>query len=558
MHNRKHDLRFSLVTFTLIGCLLIFAVKLVLIQVFKSSYLASLAEQQHNYFIELEPVRGTIYDRNLRPLAFNVPVYSLFANPKSMSADDKSEAANHLSTLLNLSPAYLQERLSRNKYFVWLKRKMSLDETEQIKKLKLKGIGFQKESKRYYPNGSLAAHIIGFAGTDNEGLEGLELSYNTYLKGKGGKLQVLRDAHQRQLQLGESFVPAQDGFHLVLTIDETIQYIAERALDKAYQQYNAKGASIIVMDVHTGEILALANRPTYSLDEVSTSSIENRTNRAISYVYEPGSVFKMITAAAALEEGIFVEEDKIFCENGKYKVANNILTDHHPYGTLTFTEVIGFSSNIGVAKIAQKIGSDNVYKYGRLFRFGISTGIDLKGEVNGWLKSPSQWSKTTIGAIPIGYEVTVTPLQLVGAIASVANEGVYMRPFVVKYVKDSKNEVIKSFEPQVMDRAISPETSRRLTEILKWVVENGTGKKARIEGMAVAGKTGTARKVVDGKYAGGKYYGSFMGFAPADHPRLAAIVVVDEPRPSYFGGTVAAPVFQEVMMNALKYLRVAE
>jgi cell division protein FtsI/penicillin-binding protein 2 len=558
MQNRKYDLRFSVVMFTLIGCLLIFFVKLVLIQVFKASYLASLAEQQHNYFIELEPVRGTIYDRNLRPLAFNVPVYSLFANPKLMSARDRREAVKNLSSLLHLSPEYLQERLSRNKYFVWLKRKLSFDETEQIKKMKMKGVGFQKESKRYYPNGSLAAHIVGFAGTDNEGLEGLELSYNTYLKGKEGKLQVLRDAHQRQLQLGESFLPAQDGFHLVLTIDETIQYIAERALDKAYQQYNAKGASIIVMDVRTGEILALANRPTYSLGEVSTSNVENRTNRAISYVYEPGSVFKVVTAAAALEEGFFTEEDKIFCENGKYKVANNILTDHHPYGTLTFTEVIGFSSNIGVAKIAQKIGGDNVYKYGRLFRFGISTGIDLKGEVNGWLKPTSQWSKTSIGAIPIGYEVTVTPLQLVGAIASVSNGGVYMRPFVVKYVKDSKDEIIKSFEPRVMDRTISPETSRRLTEILKWVVENGTGKKAIIEGVAVAGKTGTARKVVDGKYAGGKYYGSFMGFAPADNPRLAAVVVIDEPRPSYFGGTVAAPVFQEVMMNALKYLRAVE
>ncbi|MCK5081611.1 MAG: hypothetical protein KAR31_01770, partial [Candidatus Omnitrophica bacterium] len=492
-----------------------FSVKLLLIQVFNSSHLGNLAQKQHNYFVELEPVRGTIYDRNSRPLAFNVPVYSLFANPRSMSEEEKTEAIEQLASVLGLEPDFLRERLVRDKYFVWLKRKLSSDLAGQIKKMKIKGIGFRRESKRYYPNGSLAAHVIGFAGTDNMGLEGLELSYNKYLKGKEGKMQVLRDARQRQLQMGESFLPPRDGFHLVLTIDETIQYIAERALYKAYKKHDAKAASIIVMDVETGEILALANQPTYDLDNVAQSNIENRTNRAISYVYEPGSVFKIITAAAALEEDIFTEEDKIYCENGKYRIANHILTDHREHGTLAFKDVFGLSSNIGVAKIAQKIGPDNVYKYGQRFRFGIPTGIDLNGEVSGWLKDPSQWSKTTIGAIPIGYEVTVTPLQLVCAISSIANEGVYMRPFVVKYVKDNQGQHIKSFDPQIVDRAISPDTARRVKEILKGVVETGTGKRAQIKGVEVAGKTGTARKVIDGKYVRGKYYASFMGFAPA-------------------------------------------
>jgi len=558
MQNRKHALRFSVVTLTLIVFLFIFSIRLILIQVFRSSDLTLLAERQHDYFVELEPVRGTVYDRNLQPLAFNVPVYSVFANPKSMSEEDKREAISHLSQLLELSPQYIAARLNRDKYFVWIKRKLPIDLSDEVKKLNLTGIHFQRESKRYYPNGSLAAHIIGFAGTDNEGLEGLELNYNKYLKGKEGKMQVLRDARQRNLQVGESFVPPQDGFHLVLTIDETIQYIAERSLDQAYQKHNAKAASIIVMDVKTGEILALANRPTYNLDDVSKSDLESRTNRAISYVYEPGSVFKVITAAAALEEDLFNEKDKVFCENGNYRVANHILTDHHPYGTLSFREVFIFSSNIGVAKIAQKIGGKLVYKYGRRFRFGISTGIDLKGEVNGWLKEPSQWSKTTIGAIPIGYEVTVTPIQLVSAISSIANQGVYMRPFVVKYVKDNQDQVIKSYEPQVVDRVISAGTAERLKDILKGVVESGTGKRAQINDVEVAGKTGTARKVIDGQYSKGKYYASFMGFAPANNPRLAMVVVVDEPHPSYFGGTVSAPVFQEVMTNALKYLKVTD
>ena len=558
MQNQKHDLRFSLVTLVLLSCLFVFSVKLFLIQVFNSTHLTGLAQKQHNYFVELEPVRGTIYDRNLRPLAFNVPVYSLFANPRLMSEEDKTKAMEQLVPLLDLQPAFLQERLGRDKYFVWLKRKLSADIAGQIKKMKIKGVGFRRESKRYYPNGSLAAHIIGFAGTDNRGLEGLELSYNKYLKGREGEMQVLRDARQRQLQMGESFLPPRDGFHLVLTIDETIQYIAERALHKAYEKHDAKAASIIVMDVETGEILALANQPTYDLDHAAQSNIENRTNRAISFVYEPGSVFKIITAAAALEEDIFIEEDKIYCEDGKYRIANHILTDHRPHGALTFRDVFGLSSNIGVAKIAQKIGPDNVYKYGRRFRFGVPTGIDLKGEVSGWLKDPSQWSKTTIGAIPIGYEITVTPLQLVCAISSIANEGVYMRPFVVKYVKDNHGQHIKSFEPQIVDRAVSSDTARRVKEILKGVVETGTGKRAQIKGVEVAGKTGTARKVIDGKYVRGKYYASFMGFAPADHPRLAIVVVFDQPHPSYFGGTVSAPVFQEVMSNALKYLKISE
>jgi cell division protein FtsI/penicillin-binding protein 2 len=558
MEQRKNALRFSLVVLTLIISLSVFSVKLILIQIFKSPYLTGLAAKQHNFFIELEPVRGTIFDRNLRPMAFNVPVYSLFANPKIMTEEDKKEAVEKLSSLIGLSPEFIEGRLRRNKYFVWLKRKLSIDVTEQVKKLKLKGIDFRRESERFYPNGSLAAHLIGFADTDNKGLEGMELFYDSYLKGKAGKMRVLRDARQTSLQVEQDYLPPQDGFSLTLTIDETIQYITERALENAFKKHDAKAGSVIVMDVKTGEILALANQPTYNLDEVFKSNVENRTNRAVSYVYEPGSVFKVVTAAAALEENLFSEEDKINCETGQYRIANHTLTDHTPHGMLTFNEVIGKSSNIGVVKIAQKIGPNLVYKYGRRFRFGMPTGIDLRGEVSGWLKDPSQWSKTTIGAIPIGYEITVTPLQLVSAIAAIANEGVFMRPFVVKYVRDDKDQIIKQFDPKVIDRVISSDTAHRMSEILKGVVESGTGKKAQIKGIEVAGKTGTARKVIDGKYAQGKYYASFMGFAPADDPRLAIVVVMDQPHPSYFGGTVSAPVFQEIMANSLKYLKISE
>jgi len=527
---------------------------LLLIQVFQSSHLTSLADRQHKHIIEIEPVRGSIYDRNLRPVAFNIAVHSLFANPEVMTDADKQQAVAHLSPLLGLDASKLQERLNKKKYFVWIKRKLDKEAVNAVKAEKINGLNFRKESKRYYPNGSLAAHIIGFAGTDNKGLEGIELLYNNDLKGKKGHVQILRDARQRELRLGGTLFPPQNGFNLVLTIDETIQYIAEKALEKSFKKYKAKSASIIVVDIATGEVLALANRPTYNLASASTSRLEERTNRAVSYVYEPGSIFKIVTAAAALEEEKFIESDKIFCENGKYRVGNHTLHDHRPHGKLTFQEVFEMSSNIGVTKIAQALGAGMIYKYSQRFRFGMPTGINLKGEVNGLLKHPSRWSKTSIGAIPIGHEVTATPLQLVCAMASIANNGIYMKPYVVKYIKDHKNQIIKSFEPQVIDRVISRDTARRVTNILTGVVDRGTATRAQIKGVKVAGKTGTAQKVIDGKYSHDKFYASFMGFAPADAPRLAAIVVFDDPSPSYFGGTVAAPVFKEVIENALKYL----
>ncbi len=553
MYIRKHVFRFSFIFLALIITLLGFTVKLVLIQVFRSSHLAKLAAKQHNHFIEIEPIRGSIYDRNNRVLAFNVPAYSLFCNPRMMTKENKVKAIKHLSFLLELDPQYLEGRFNRNKYFVWLKRKITPQLADKIKALKIKGLDFRKESKRYYPNGVIASHLIGFSGIDNRGLEGLELYHDKVLRGESGWMRVLRDARQQDLMLTDGFVAPKHGAHVILTIDETIQSIAERALEKTLIKKNADAATIIVMDVRTGEILALANRPTYNLDFVHESSLASRTNRAISFVYEPGSVFKIVTAAAALEEEVFTETDEIFCENGEYRVGNHILHDHKPHGTLTFKEVFGLSSNIGVTKIAQKIGPDVVYKYAKRFRFGIKTDVDLFGEVRGVLRKPSLWSKTSIGAIPIGHEILVTPLQLVAAVSAVANGGVFMQPFVVKEIRGADGRVIKTVSPRIVDRVISEDTARRVTEILVGVVENGTARRARIKDVRVAGKTGTAQKVVNGTYSHSQFYASFMGFAPADNPRLAAVVVYDEPRPDHYGGTVAAPVFKEVIENSLRY-----
>ncbi len=558
MYFQKNTLRFSIIFILFLSLLLYFAVHLILIQVFRSSYLSKLAQKQHQYMVELEAVRGTIFDRRMRPLAFNVPVYSIFANPRVMKEEDKLRVLRELPAIIPVDKESLRQRLNKDKYFVWLYRKVPADIAKKVKDLKLRGIDFRKESRRYYPGGELAAHVIGFAGVDNEGLEGLELAYDKLLKGRSGWMRVLRDARQRELMIYDEFTPPRDGNQLILTIDETIQYIAERALDKAFKKHNARGAVIVVMDVGTGEILALANRPTFDLAKFATSAPETHTNRAVIYMYEPGSVFKIVTASAALEENAFKETDKIFCENGQYRIANHILHDTHGAGMLTFQQVIENSSNIGTTKIAQKLGPNMVYKYADRFGFGRLTGIDLHGEVSGILKNPSLWSKTSIGAVPIGQEVTVTPLQLLRAIAAIANDGVLMKPYIVKAVKDTKGELIRSFGPEIAGRVISPDTAERMKRILAGVVERGTGQRAKIEGIPTAGKTGTAQKVEDGRYSHSKFYASFIGFAPVDEPRLAAVVVFDEPHPAYYGGTVAAPVFKEVMENSLKYLEVVE
>jgi cell division protein FtsI (penicillin-binding protein 3) len=388
------------------------------------------------------------------------------------------------------------------------------------------------------------------------GLEGIELYYDKYLKGESGWALFLRDARQKRLNLWEDMLFPHDGYDLVLTIDEVIQYIAERELDKAYDTYHAKGASIVVMDPYTGAILALANRPTFDLNEHTNVIKEDIRNRAICDLFEPGSVFKIVTATAALESGKVSEGDKFFCENGSYQVANHILHDHRPHGWLTFREVFEQSSNIGVAKIAQRLGSDTLYRYVKLFGFGAKSGIDMPGEIQGMVKEPRTWSKTSIVAIPMGQEVGVTALQLADAISAIANGGQLMRPYIVKEIRDRHGETIKVFAPLVIRRVASPNTIIRIKRILAGVIEEGTGKLAKVDGFSCAGKTGTAQKIEpNGTYSHNKYVASFIGFAPLEEPLVAIVVVVDEPHPYYFGGVVAAPVFKNVAGQALRYLK---
>jgi cell division protein FtsI (penicillin-binding protein 3) len=530
--------------------------RLFFIQFFRSSYLTSIARKQHNQLVELEPRRGEIYDCNLKAQAFNLSMDSLYAVPNTIQNKDKEVIIEKLVPILGTERAYLRDRLYRDKSFIWLARKLIPDKAASIKKLKIKGLGFIKEAKRIYPNSYLASHIIGFSGMDNIGLEGAERDFNKYLKGAAGWAIFLRDARQNKLDIWEKMVSPVDGLDLVLTIDEVIQYIAEREIDNAFKNFNAKGATIIVMDPHTGKILAMASRPNYDLNEHSSVSKDSMRNRSICDLFEPGSVFKIVTASAALEEKKVTEEDKFFCENGSYKVGGHTLHDYRPHGALTFRQVIEESSNIGTVKVAQLLGPDIVYQYLKAFGFGAKLGIELSGEISGMIKPPRAWSKTSISAIPIGQEVGVTALQLVSAISVIANGGQLMKPYIIDSVRDKGGRIIKQNRPVLIRKVISVDTAMRIKKILTGVIEEGTGKLAKVSGFSAAGKTGTAQKLEpNGAYSHSKFVASFIGFSPAEDPLLAIVVTLDEPYPDYLGGKVAAPVFQKVAGDVIRYIK---
>jgi len=530
--------------------------RLLYIQFFRSEYLSGIARKQHYIPVDLEPRRGTIYDSGLKPQAVNLPCDSLYAAPNNLTEKEKDDIIRSLQPVLNCENSYLKSRLARKKAFVWLGRKISSEQSEALKKLNLKGVGTIKESKRCYPNGYLACQAIGFAGMDNNGLEGMELYYDKYLKGQPGMAIMLRDARSKKLDIYQNMEAPKDGFDLVLTIDEVIQYIAERELDKAYQTYHAKGASIVVLNPRTGEILAIANRPSFDMNRHANVSKDQIRNRSVCDIFEPGSVFKIITASAVIEEKAVNEEDKFFCENGEYKVAGRTLHDHRSHGWLTFREVIEQSSNIGTCKAAQKVGAEKLAHYIKLFGFGAKSGVDMPGEVSGIVRNLKVWTKGSMYSVPMGQEIGVTALQLVSAISVIANNGVLMKPYIVKEIRDKQGELIKSFSPVTVRKVISPETAARVKKILIGVIENGTGTLAKTPDFTAGGKTGTAQKLeANGRYSHSKFMATFIGFAPAEDPAIAVVVTVDEPRGSYFGGVVSAPVFKNLVNDVLRYLR---
>jgi cell division protein FtsI/penicillin-binding protein 2 len=527
------------------------------LQILKFSKFSQLAQSQQSTTVILEPQRGKIFDTNMNILATSLAVESVYAEPYAI--ENLNDVANTLSRILNLEKSFIMERLNQPKFFVWIKRKVPQEEILALKKLNLKGIGFLKEPKRYYPLGSLASHILGFVGMDNVGLEGVELYYDDYLKGTKGYKKITRDARLRELSaLSRLYMPAVDGYNLILTIDSVIQSITENALREGMSKFNAKAASAIVINPYSGEILAMANFPDFDPNFFAQYPQDSRRNRAICDMFEPGSAFKIVTASAALEEGLVNLEDLFYCEEGTYRVSKHVLHDHRPYGWLTFEEVIKYSSNIGTVKVAQGLKEEMLYKYIKLYGFGSATGVDLPGEIGGSVYPPSQWSKVSIAAVPIGHEVGVTSLQMATAISVIANGGYWVRPYVLRRIEDKDGRIIKAkSSSQIRRRVISKKTSQYMKKILSGVVESGTGKRARLKDFSTAGKTGTAQKIeANGRYSHSKYVASFVGFAPVDNPKVAICVVFDEPKPVFYGGSVAAPVFAKIMDATLKYLEV--
>lgn len=553
MYSRTFRARQLAVFLLFILSLTIIGVRLFYLQVIRHNFYSNLANDQHRVSIEVPPKRGTIFDKNMQVLAVNLNSDSVFANSRVIK--NKEKVARELSAVLKMDRSFIYDRLARDKSFVWIKRNVSREESSQLKKLKIEGIGTVQESKRFYPNKSLACHTLGTVDIDNVGLEGLELYYNKYLKGENGWLISTQDARRKLVEsYQEEFIPPKNGFNLVTTIDEVIQNIAERELAKMYEKYHAKGASIIVMSPKSGDILAFANFPNYDLNNSGKRPPEAIRNRAINDFFEPGSVFKIVTGSAALEEKVVTFNDKFFCENGEYRIGKRILHDHTPHGTLTFREVIEKSSNIGTVKVASLFGPQKMYDYIKAFGFHEKTGIDLPGEVVGMNRPVNRWSGVSMYAIPMGQEVTTTAMQLACAISVIADNGYIVKPHIVRQIINDSGAVVKEFPPVVKRRVISPQTAAKMRSILMGVVETGTGKKAKIEDYNVGGKTGTAQKVEPGGvYSHDRFIASFIGFAPVEKPVIAVVVCVDEPRPVYYGGDVAAPVFKNVVDETMKY-----
>ncbi|MBN3039277.1 MAG: penicillin-binding protein [Candidatus Omnitrophica bacterium] len=523
----------------------------------KSKQFRKLASQQHRIFTEIEPERGVIFDRKLKPLALNTVSYSVFATNEA-TAEDLGK--NRLGQILQLDENVINAKLNLGKNFIWLKRKIGPELSAKIKDLNITGIGQLRENKRFYPDGQLGCHVIGFTDIDNRGLEGLELYCDSYLAGIKGWRLAHRDAKRRELFCwGYKTILPTDGYNVILTIDSVIQNIVERHVRKAAQRYKVDSASAIVINPNNGEILALYNYPDYDLNNFGEYGPQVYKNLAIANIFEPGSSFKFITAAAALEENKAGPEDRFDCEKGSYPIGGRILHDYRPYGELTFREVIEHSSNIGVCKIAQLLGAETLYSYIRDFGFGDILGIDLPGEVKGIIRPPAQWSRVSISSVPMGQEVAVTPLQLITAMSAIANDGILFKPKIIRFIQHKDGQIVKSFPVQEIRRVISPENAKVLKDILSGVVEQGTGKRAKLKDYSAAGKTGTAQKPNPaGGYYDRKYVSTFVGFVPVDRPRIAILVVLDDPHPQYFGGTVCAPVFRKIATETMRYLQIPQ
>jgi cell division protein FtsI (penicillin-binding protein 3) len=531
------------------------------LQVRDAERLRGMAEEQYLREIELPPRRGRILDRNGAELASTADVDSIYCNPRQLP--DPRDAARRLSRALGLDRAELERKLSQRRFFAWVKRKVTPDEVTAVKALGLPGIAFTREPRRFYPNRTLAATIMGHAGSEGNGLEGIELALDKQLRGTSSSVQGMRDALGREIALegsgdGSGDAPGTTaGSDVVLTIDRYLTFITERALAAGAAEHHAKGAVAMMMDPHTGELLAMASVPTYNPNDPQSAADAGARNRAITDAFEPGSTMKTFTIAAALDAGVVKADDRFDCLMGRMMVGKYSIHDTHPHGVLTVAEVFKLSSNIGATKIARKLGRDAFADALTRFGFGKPTGIGLPGERGGVIRPVEKWGDIGFANVSFGQGLTVTPLQMLTGVSAIAGGGIYRQPRIVARIVQPDGSV-ETLPGAPERRVMSPAAARTMLSIMRGVTENGgTAKQAAIEGYAVGGKTGTAQKVANGHYDPTKWVSSFVGVVPAEDPRLVIMVIMDEPQGGHLGGAVAAPVFKEIAEQSLRYLHVA-
>jgi cell division protein FtsI (penicillin-binding protein 3) len=521
-----------------------------------SDYLAR-AQRQQQRTIEITPQRGVIFDRYMHPLAMSVPVKSAFAVPAEIA--DVPMVAHLLSGIVNVPEDVLQQRMEASRSFAWVSRKLPPEKVEAVSALNLKGVYFQEENQRFYPKRDLAAHVLGFVDPDERGLGGIESEFDSQIRGKSEKIVVMADARQRWFDGSEA--RRERGANVVLTLDEKIQYIAQRELAAAIATTHAMAGSVIVMNPNNGEILALANWPWFNPNSAATASAESRMNRSVSAIYEPGSTFKLITLAAAFDQNAVTAEQVFDCEHGSIIVSGHRIHDHKPFGLLTVAEILAKSSDVGAIKVAGFVGAPKFYDYIRAFGFGSPTGVDIPGESRGMLRRMENWSGISMASISMGQEVGVTPIQLITAVSAVANGGMIYRPHVISELRRGSvvlpaRGILAPVEPR---RVIRPETAATLRRLMEGVVlAGGTGTRARLDGWTAAGKTGSAQKIDPntGRYSPNQLIASFTGFAPINNPAVTILVSLDSPVGLHEGGQVAAPVFKRIAEQVLPYLEV--
>jgi cell division protein FtsI (penicillin-binding protein 3) len=527
--------------------------RLLYLQVHRRHDLQARADNQSARTIDISAKRGDILDRHGRVLAYSVDSDSVYGVPTEI--EDASAAAAKLCAALG--DCSLQERdalasrLRQKRAFVFIRRRVTPHQARRVSELDLQGIGFIKEDRRFYPNRQLAAQLLGFVGVDNKGLAGIEAAYDSQISGTVGRLLYQTDARGRAFSRLER--PPTSGATIELTIDEYLQHIAERELRDAVVQNRAEGGSVIIMDPRTGEILALASEPTFNPNAFWTVPVENRRNRAVQDLYEPGSTFKVVTASAALEERVVDVDDIVNVSGGRIRFGARVVHDTHDYGLLSFTDVLVKSSNVGAIKMGLALGPERLNRYIRRFGFGRALSPDFPGETTGIVWDPAKLDDSALASVSMGYQIGVTPLQMAAAVNSVANGGDLIQPRVLRAVtRDGRRSPVNT---TVLGRTISKDTAVTLTGIMEQIVERGTATFARIEGYTIAGKTGTASKLVDGQYSNTEYYASFVGFLPSRNPVATILVVIDSPRANgYYGGPVAGPVFKRIAGATLRHL----